>query len=56
MERTKKGVMKHRAKIYTEPFYFAMNIGREKYKERKEMKRGVRKKSISLKLINERSY
>ena len=29
MERTKKVVIKHRAKRHTEALYFGMNIGRE---------------------------
>ena len=27
----KQAVIKHRAKIHTEPLYFALNSGREKY-------------------------
>ena len=29
MERTETGCSKHRAKIYTEVLYFALNTGRE---------------------------
>ena len=44
-ERTKKVVIKHKTKIYTESCYFSMKIGCKQYQQRKEVKLGVHEKS-----------